>query len=348
MLSFDFVQAGTVVQPELGKVYVDVGNAFYPGVLDHHHPDAPDACTAMLVLNHPDYVICQIVDDQLTIIPHQYPDLDAVTGAYFAAMHAQGLPAKPMHQDWAQYVCRVDQGHTTLNPECPVTPYSVFMMRIHLLHPELSQDSVEVSQRMLDAGFNFLDELFDWMESGGQLGEPAAFASLNTFEPERAALQQDLHAYQRDIQRAETLSCTLPRKDGLGRESVVGLWLQKPESALFKSWARGDAKAAGNGQGFVFLSIQLSDSRFILSVDPASDVYLKGLGDALEKMETHKRKTLGMERQGDNRPGYDSPDPWYDGRSPLHNYTIIDAPRAGTVQEWLEVREIFSTWVKED
>ncbi len=29
------------------------------------------------------------------------------------------------------------------------------------------------------------------------------------------------------------------------------------------------------------------------------------------------------------RLGYDNSDPWYDGRG--HNYTIVDAPRHGTV-----------------
>jgi len=342
-----FTAVGEVAIPETGKVYVDVGNAFCPGVLDHHHPGAPDACTAILVLNHPDYVISQLVDDQLTIIPHQYPDLDAVTGAYFAAMYAEGLSVKPMHQDWAQYVCRVDQGHTTLNPARPVTPYSVFMMRMHLLRPELPLDALAASQRMLDAGFSFLDVLFEWLESGGQFDEPGSFVRLSIFGPEQAALQQDLHTYKCDMKRTEILTCTLPRKDGQGTETVAGLWLQTPESALFKSWARGDAKTAGNGHGFVFLGIQVSDSRFILSVDPASDVYLKGLGDALEQAETRKRQTLGMEREGENRPGYDSPDPWYDGRSPLHNYTIIDAPRYGSVLSFGDIVAVTLSYMQD-
>ncbi|RMD60239.1 MAG: hypothetical protein D6824_09825, partial [Planctomycetota bacterium] len=79
---------GYVATPEAGKVYVDVGNAFCPGVLDHHHPDAPDACTAALALHHPEYVRSQISGDRLTIIPHEYPDLDAITAAWFVRMHA--------------------------------------------------------------------------------------------------------------------------------------------------------------------------------------------------------------------------------------------------------------------
>ncbi len=70
-------------------------------------------------------------------------------------------------------------------------------------------------------------------------------------------------------------------------------------------------------------------------------MYLKGLGDLIEQAETEKKKQLGLERQGENRPGYNSPDPRYDGRSPLHHYTIIDSPRAGTVFMVKELRNVF-------
>ncbi len=343
-LSYHFVPMGFVATPESGKVYVDVGNAFCAGVLDHHHPDAPDACTAMLVLKHSEYVTRQIADAGLTIIPHQYPDLDAITGAYFARMHVQGQKIEPMHHDWAAYVCKVDQGFTTLAPEQPITPYSLFTMRMDLLQEKLPDDAQLASRMMLDAGFDFLDGLFDSLQCGASLEALPMLESSDDFALEVEAIQHDLALYEQDIQRADIFSCKLPKKSGEGCKEVTGLWIEKPASAMFKSWARGDVQHAGNDEGFVFLGVQVSDSRFILSVDPSSDVYLKGLGDLIEQAETEKRKQLGLERQGENRPGYDSPDPWYDGRSPLHNYTIIDAPRVGTVLEMAEVRSILSDY----
>ena len=77
----------------------------------------------------------------------------------------------------------------------------------------------------------------------------------------------------------------------------------------------------------------------MISVEPQSPYYLKGLGDRLEEMEVEKSKQLDMENQGDPRPGYASSDPWYDGRNPLHNYTIVDTPRGGTVLTWEEIWE---------
>jgi len=345
-LSFAFVPAGTVAVSETGKVYVDVGNAFCSGVLDHHHPDSPDACTAMLVLNHPEYVMGQVEDNHLTIIPHQYPDLDAITGAWFARQHVLGKPVWEIHQQWADYVCMVDRGFTTLDPAKPVTPYSVFMMRMHLLRKSLPDDVQLASREMLKVGFDFLDKVMSWLEAGNDIENGVSLIEIGGFDAEVDAVDADLQAYRRDIQRAELFVASLPLKTGVGKGDVPGLWIEKPESVMFKSWARGDTEKAHDSEGFVFLGIQVSDERFILSVDPSSDVYLKGLGDELEKAEAAKRKELGLERHGENRPGYDSPDPWYDGRSPLHNYTIVDSPRKGTLLAAGEVRHLLNLMVQ--
>ena len=321
---------GFVAKPEKSKVYVDVGNAFCAGILDHHHPDAPDACTAMLVLNHSEYIKSQIADDELTIIPHQYPDLDAVTGAYFARMHARDEKVMALHHDWAGYVCKIDQGFTTLTSTPPITPYSLFMMRMQGL--DKGHDIHKASLMVLKAGFDFLETIFDWLKGGGDLENPQELGDLDIFAAEKKAITGDLEKYQQDIQRAEVFSCVLPKKGGQGSQQVQGLWLSYPTSSMFKSWARGD--------GFVFLGIQVSEQRFILSVNPNSDVYLKCLGDFLEQAEAEKREIHGLERQGKNRPGYNSPDPWYDGCSPLHNYTIIDSPRGGTILTKAEIQSI--------
>ncbi len=327
-LAYEFVPMGFAANPEPGKVYVDVGNAFCAGILDHHHPDAPEACTAALVLNYPEFVSSQIIDGSLTIISHHYPDLDAVTGAYFAALHARGEKVQSCHHAWADYVCKIDQGFTTLTPDQAVTPYSLFMMRMQLLHK--NNDEHAASLMMLEAGFDFLDILFHWLRHGGDLEHAQELGDV--FSAEKEAVAGDLKKYQQDIQRAEVFTCTLPKKDGTGSRQVQGLWLSYPASSMFKSWARGD--------GFVFLGMQVSEQRFILSANPSCNVYLKGLGNLLEKAEQEKRKALGCEIQGESRPGYDSPDPWYDGRSPLHNYTIIDSPRAGTILTKEEIQSV--------
>jgi len=224
---------GFVAKPEAGKVYVDVGNAFCSGILDHHHPGAPNACTAMLVLNHPDFVREQVIDGKLTVIPHEFPDLDAITGAYFARMYFEDFEIKPCHHDWAEYVCRVDQGFTSLDSLQPVTPYSLFMMRMFQVRNAVSGDAHKVSLAMLEAGFNFLDIVFSWLKGGASLEQPKSLVSLDVFANEIKALQADLALYQQDIQQAEMMSCKLPKKDGQGLREAAGLWMEKPKSSLF-------------------------------------------------------------------------------------------------------------------
>jgi len=52
---------------------------------------------------------------------------------------------------------------------------------------------------------------------------------------------------------------------------VEGLWLDHPQSRIFKLWARNDPQAPG-GKGYSFLLVDWSQpgkNRFVLSVDPA-------------------------------------------------------------------------------
>ena len=118
------------------------------------------------------------------------------------------------------------------------------------------------------------------------------------------------------------------------------LLIKDPRSLLFKAWARGDGQHAPCGEGFKLLVVGRGSRRCVISVDPQAPYHLEGLGDLLEIAETRKRTTLSLERPGASRPGYDNPDPWYDGRNPLHGYTIVDSPRAGTVLSWEEINEI--------
>jgi hypothetical protein len=124
--------------------------------------------------------------------------------------------------------------------------------------------------------------------------------------------------------------------------------------AYFKDWARTDVEHCPNGKGFVALSVFLAEGarqvrRCILSVTPDSGATLEGLAALLDRAEAERRREVfgaddrvtdpatGESRRP--RPGYANADPWYDGRA--HGYTIVDAPRAGTLLKADEIESLF-------
>lgn len=129
---------------------------------------------------------------------------------------------------------------------------------------------------------------------------------------------------------------------------VAGLVMEAPRAHLFKVWAR---KA-----GFPLLVVRWAQPyqphhRIVISFAPAFPNALKGLGRALEEREREKRERLDQRREGPPRyPDVDNNDPWYDGRSPAHAYTIVDSPRQGTVLDLAEVVQVLreGKWVEKE
>jgi hypothetical protein len=347
-IRYRFVPPGSVAAPGPGELYLDTGNRLAPGVIDHHQPDAPARCTAALVLEHPALVLSQVIDlapgEPLTIVTHQAPDMDAVTAAVLVERVLADSVSDGARR-LADAVCAVDRGETTLHPAAPITAYSVLLATLQLAASRAGGDADAAALAAMEAGADLVRWLIARLDAHP---DPSALDQALAHEPAWAEARRLIHAdltlYRRDLATAERLRPALPRIDG-GLAPVPGLWVEQPEAMLFKSWARGDVAGAADPRGFVFLAVVLSPQRVILSVQPGRGLWLKGLGDALEHAETAKRRRLGKERRGEPRPGYASPDPWYDGRSPLHGWTIVDAPRDGSVLTPAEVRGVLDAWL---
>jgi hypothetical protein len=120
------------------------------------------------------------------------------------------------------------------------------------------------------------------------------------------------------------------------------LAVRDPRSVLFKVWARRN----GYPLTVVLWPPRENRDKFaIISVPSAYTNALKGLGMALEAAEKAKRNSMpGKLRPGPPRwPDVDNNDPWYDGRSAAHSYTIVAAPRLGTVLTMPEILEILES-----
>ncbi|MCE5335472.1 MAG: hypothetical protein LLG06_12890 [Desulfobacteraceae bacterium] len=94
---------------------------------------------------------------------------------------------------------------------------------------------------------------------------------------------------------------------------------------------------------------RLKRHRLVLSVDGGSELALFGCGWHLQRFEKEFRTRLNAASgklapdyppisSQVPRPGYDSSDPWFDGRN--QNFTIVDSPNCGTVLGELGRRDV--------
>ena len=348
--SFAFIPYGAVVAPEPGRVFLDVGNRLSPGVIDHHQPGAEEECATSLVRHYPHYVLghlAGLAPPDVTLVTHIAPDLDAVTAGYFC--HSLIVAGRlPRHADLiANYVKEIDQGICFRHPGEVVTVYGVFTAICELIksgNPRPGQIDGGLDLQRVLQGFAIWDYVLEAMAPGADLHRNGMFQRPHPFEAAEDLIVMDHAKYLDDLAAAAKQRFSLPLHSGGGRGWVDALLAVNPASLLFRSWARGDNRHAPGGRGFCLLAVNYDFKRYIISVDPQSPYTLKGLGDLLEAAETEKRRRLGAERVGDPRPGYASPDPWYDGRNPLHNFTIVDTPRGGTVLTWEEILAILSEY----
>ena len=159
------------------------------------------------------------------------------------------------------------------------------------------------------------------------------FTSVDQYERAVKKAEDDYFNYLDDLERCQILSLYLPFVKSEGKRKVDGLIIRNPRSYLFKDWARRDISHSTLKKGFSFLLTNFGSSRYIIGVDPAMGIYLKGLGDLLNLRESEQRKQ-------ENRPFSER---WYDGNCPLFNFRIIDSPQDSSS---LSHQEIVDTILK--
>lgn len=347
----DFVPMGFVAEPEESVVYLDTGNSFEPGIIDHHHCglEAKSACE--LLITRPDLLLGHthgMDASQIEFRLHQIPDLDCAATLYAAYELMDGRPRENLLRKLAAYVSLIDQGILPQPEKIADSLYGISLAHQSMVSRKCGREVTDIL--LLEAGLRVIDAAFYLMEKnpyGAELSyifqfEPGWFAE------ERRFLEQDRTRYGEDL---KLRSLTYEANIGGRPQPLIGLWLDHPESILFKFWARNDPRAPG-GKGYSFLAVDWSEPsnatkpakhRFVISVDPESQSQLKGLGELLEGFESKKRKELGQERPPEPaRPGADNSDPWYFGQG--HGFTIVDSPHAGTVLTAEEVRRNHAEW----
>jgi hypothetical protein len=351
------------------RLFLDVGNDLRPGVLDHHHLTAYTGSTASLVLAHPAFVDGAVArgrrpDDPFTIVLHEQPDLDCLVSAYLAIAYL-GPGSFPAGADaLARYSDLVDEGSPGFTLARPFTLYAAYQQLVNrLARQRWGSDAVQWQER-LRQGLSLVAHVVAELGPERSLPDVDAFACPGLFGPgDREEVARDVERYRRKLAdprtRARTARLRLPGRFG-GTEEVEALLVRDVQNAgdpegcvFFKDWARTDAEHSAAG-GFVALSVFHAPGpqqvrRGILSATPSSSVILRGLGALLDEAEAARRRQVhGVDDRVTDpvtgepkpaRPGYGNADPWYDGRA--HGYTIVDAPRSGTLLTADEVEAVF-------
>lgn len=353
-ISFDFVPMGSTLTARPGVVALDVGGGCGPGVIDHHVGGGPPDCATSLVWKLPELVTDHLAGtppDRVTWTVHERPDFDCVASTYLG-WHRFALGFFPPGAGaLAEYALGIDRGGDRLDraPFPERTPYGLFVLYVNRAESFPGRPA-DLYGQMMEDGFRVMDFLCGLEACGVH-----AFAD-DLLPHEHDFLTDDfLTATRSDRERFERqdlsddpkdrLTLTL-RVDGFPKP-VNGVIVRSPRSHLFKVWARR--------AGFALLVVEWRQPgrghRVVVSVPPAYRGALKGLGAALEQAETARRAEQGKARGGKPRwPDVDNDDPWYDGRAPVHAYTIVDAPRLGTVLDLAEVVGIVreGKWVADE
>ncbi|MCP4657902.1 MAG: hypothetical protein GY856_21045, partial [bacterium] len=339
-------------------------------------------CTTSLLQAEPQLVTgwirAQDLDQPIHVCVHESPDFDCIAASYLArallAAKAAGRALPEGWSDWAPLLARtarrIDQGRTRIVPPAGDATASITAYLAVLGLGELVENRPRPPRDnwswMLDQGHRILDRAIE-------LALPEGLADLDQLDlrnrlpaglPVDSWVDRRLRAFRNDAGRLGLLPGTAPAKAVDGIETIELLdraelttthrariaFISDPDSGggFFKNLIRGGY--SDEIQATCVFTTCHEDPltgapawmQPIISVDPESVYSLRGLGQLLEIREKEMRAAQGLRRVGPPRPGYDNPDPWFDGRS--FDYTIVDAPRWGTLLTPDKVRQEVLDW----
>jgi hypothetical protein len=310
-IRIDFIPYGQGAPEQVeDALYLDVGGALRPGVIDHHHlHHYPGSAASMLGYR------LELVDavvrrdrrpiDPFTLFLHEEPDFDALLSAYLARRYLAERRLPPVAV-LGGYADRIDAGHPGFTPQHRYTPYTAFMALLTRDGPlkNLSEPQrQERWRRAVTLGFAMLDRVFEQNPARlDALLALDAFAAPVLTHQDRETIDADHDRYCRKLDdprcNAQRATLRLPLQVGAGRKEVPALLVRHvqdehdPQRCLFfKDWARTDHLRAGRPPGFVALAVFMDLNRLwkagektgmlgrtFLSVTHGSGVSLRGLG----------------------------------------------------------------------
>jgi len=325
-------------------VILDTGNLLQPGIIDHHQPgcEYSNQCVASIVVQHAEtYLGHCLGKDEMHIVTHFLPDLDAISAVYFAQKFLGGQAFSAFDGVFCDYVTMVDLGKLILDPKQPVGIASLWLSHTSNLDKDKDSDQA-FNENLLQEGLSFIEAVIKvtakeenpWINEG--------FEELASLKPHCEKIIKDAYQYAEDFKNSVTGIVELYNTEQRGFDEVEVIISKETKSFLWKYWVRGDRQNTLFKKGFVLTCLHYPN-KSIISVPSNLPYHLKGLGLYIDSLEikgllAHKYEpeltaaieTLVKGSEGTPRVGFHRNDPWYDGRG-THNFTIIDVPRAGSL-----------------
>ena len=341
------------------------------GIFDHHHRATAAESAVERVLRHRALLLDRLRDqDAVCLIGHQQPDFDCLTALFLVwclgtdpdRIHSSHISSEA----WIRTVGDADQGRTALSGD--LTLYScATLLRLWLrqtggwcgsdaetqvaktlnVRRPLGED--DKLDRCVAVWFMRLLDVWtrrgyapDAVLSPAAVREPLTGIVQGTQSILDTQWQRCVADHKRAQEEGNVGTLQVPTRDG-DRTKAPYVRLVDP-SAQAGILARTLRQWGQRTHGTPAVTVlQFSDAaRTVVSVDPESRLTLRGLGRALEAMEQAERRRRGLRDDAPPRfqtvdddgtthidPHFSSSDPWYDGRG--HRYTIVDAPRAGSL-----------------
>ena len=331
---YQFVPYGERFDPRPGTIVLDVGMKTVPGVIDHHHPEAEPECTASLIAKHPELVLSHLSPYRaaepeeslppLLIVTHRLPDFDSLASIFLTLKLLETGKIDASMERIARYTRLVDSASLPKEIELSSTPYAI----LRALFSGARQGETEINQGRVSEGLKFMRFLYAKANEGYEIEENRRlFSGIERYERARRKVENDYFQYLDDLTRGEKILLDLPLSGLTGRRPIDGLFVRNPRSFLLKEWSRRDLAQSSLKKGFSLLVTSFDGQRYILGVDPAIGVNLRGLGALLNQKEEEKRAAAG------GRPTQR----WYEGNCPFFDYRIIDSPQDGTALNYEDV-----------
>ncbi len=320
----------------------DTGNHLGDGIIDHHQPGTEDLCVTSLVALFPEKYLGHIDKslEEINIITHFFPDFDAIGSTYLAIKWLENRQMLKNANIIADYINEVDSGKLTLDINYPLNPASMILAISDIISNNGDIPFPEKHTSILKRSYNFIDKIFEIFQTKSNPWSVDFLDNLAEFDLEINNIHKDVKTYRNDLQRSQFLTLKLINNGTNVLEDVDFIATDNPKSFLWKYWVRGDRINSPQKNGFIFTCAffdtfkNQNRNRAIIATDPNTPYALKGLGILIERLEIEKLLESGETEENltnNSRPGFHRADPWYDGRAPVHNYTIIDAPRAGSM-----------------